>query len=178
MTPVPRWWAWWLRFNFWRIERGRRRGKGSRTLDDLDRLAFIGFAHWALADPPDTARGRGGGRPPAAYVLFQSNFNGAAREYIEGFARVITTGMRGLWWGAHGVPDPLPVSRFEDYILAARLPVDHYWCAYPGVSTKMLRAALELRREHDDFARRAAGLDPEAFAAEYERFVTRVQHLI
>ena len=167
ITPVPAWWAVWLRFNFWRLERMRRRGRSSRVMDNLGRLSFISFAHWGLVRLPS-------GR----YLVFQSNFNGAGKQYVEAFARVVTWGMRGLWTGAIGVPDPLPVTAFEEYIMRERLPVDHYYCAYPEASTKMVLAALELSKRHAELAPRLEGLDDAAFAAEVRDFLVRSQHLV
>jgi hypothetical protein len=167
LTPVPAWWSAWLRLNFRRLERRRRRGRRSRIMGDLESLAFISYAHWGLV------RLRSG-----RYLVFQSNFNGAAKQYVEAFARIITWGMRGLWAGATGVPGPLPVAPFEAYILDQRLPVDHYYCAYPEASTKMVLAALELRERHAELARRLPDLDDAAFASTVRDFLVRNQQLV
>ena len=79
--------------------------------------------------------------------------------------------MRGLWWGAIDVPGPLPVAPFEAYIMDQRLPVDHYYCAYPEASTKMVLAALELRERHAELERRLPALDDAAFAAAVRAFM-------
>jgi hypothetical protein len=97
---------------------------------------------------------------------------------VEAFSRIVTLGMRGLWAGASGVPGPLPVAPFEAYILEQRLPVDHYYCAYPEASTKMVLAALELRERHAELARRLPDLDDAAFAAAVREFLARNQHLV
>jgi hypothetical protein len=167
LTPIPGWWSLWLRFNFWRLERKRRRGHRSRLMANLERLSFISFAHWGVVRLPS-------GR----YLLFQSNFNGAAKQYVEAFARLVTWGMRGLWWGAIDVPGPLPVTPFEEHIMAERLPIDHYYCAYPEASTKMVVAALELRERHEELAVRVRDLDDAAFAAAVREFLTQTQHLV
>ena len=160
ITPMPGWWDALLRMNFRRLERRRRRGRRSKIMSDLERLSFISFAHWSPVRLPS-------GR----YLVFQSNFNGAAKQYVEAFARIVTWGMRGLWWGAIGVPGPLPVAAFEAYIMDQRLPVDHYYCAYPEASTKMVLAALELRERHAELERRLPALDDAAFAAAVRAFV-------
>jgi hypothetical protein len=165
ITPMPRWWDATLRANFSRLK--RRRARRSRSMSDLKRLSFISFAHWSPVRLPS-------GR----YLVFQSNFNGAAKQYVEAFARIVTWGMRGLWWGAIGVPGPLPVAPFEAYIMDQRLPVDHYYCAYPEASTKMVLAALELRERHASLQRRLPALDDAAFAAAVRAFLADNQRVI
>ena len=167
ITPVPVWWDATLRANFRRLERRRRRGRRSRIMSNLERLSFISFAHWSPVRLPS-------GR----YLVFQSNFNGAAKQYVEAFARIVTWGMRGLWWGAIGVPGPLPVAPFEAYIMEQRLPVDHYYCAYPGASTKMVLAALKLRERHASLDRRLSDLDDAASAATIRAFLAHNQRVI
>jgi hypothetical protein len=167
ITPMPRWWDATLRANFRRLDRRRRRGRRSRIMSNLERLSFISFAHWSPVRLPS-------GR----YLVFQSNFNGAAKQYVEAFARIVTWGMRGLWAGATGVPGPLPVAAFEAYIMDQRLPVDHYYCAYPEASTKMVLAALELRERHAALQRRLAPLDEAASAAAMRAFLTDNQRRI
>jgi len=167
ITPVPRWWEATLRANFRRLARRRRRGRRSQIMSDLERLSFISFAHWSPVRLPS-------GR----YLVFQSNFNGAAKQYVEAFARIVTWGMRGLWWGAIDVPGPLPVAPFEAYIMDQRLPVDHYYCAYPEASTKMVLAALQLRERHASLERRLSHLDDAAFAAAVRAFLAQNQRLI
>jgi hypothetical protein len=162
ITPVPWWWDAILRANFCRLR--RRRARRSKNMSDLKQLSFISFAHWSPVRLPS-------GR----YLVFQSNFNGAAKQYVEAFSRIVTWGMRGLWWGAIGVPGPLPVAPFEAYIMDQRLPVDHYYCAYPGASTKMVLAALKLRERHASLERRLSDLDDAAFAATIRAFLAHNQ---
>src|SRR5437867_1384311 len=90
------------------------------------RLSFISFAHWAVVDRMPPGRKRGARRLPHPYVLFQSNFNGAAAEYVEAFARGLTWRMRGLWGGAYGVPDPARMVAFTRYIQEHWVATEHY----------------------------------------------------
>jgi hypothetical protein len=59
-----------------------------------------------------------------------------------------------------------------------RLPVDHYYCAYPEASTKMVLAALQLRERHASLERRLSHLDDAAFAAAVRAFLAQNQRLI
>jgi hypothetical protein len=133
------------------------------------RLSFISFAHWAVV----TRVGRR--RLPHAYIVFQSNFNGESPEYFEAFARGLEWRMRGLWAGAYGVPDPSRLLGFADYIADHWAHADHYYCAYPQASTKMILSALELRNHFGDFAHRAPDIDPDRFHDEFQAFIARVQ---
>ena len=172
VTPVPRWWAAWLRFEFGTLALIKRLLHQRRPPAPVRKLSFIAFAHWAVV------RRVGGRRLPYHYILFQSNFNGAAPEYVEAFARGLTWRMRSLWGGAYGVPDPARTVDFTDYIQKHWVACQHYYCAYPPASTKMILAALELRRHIDDFAARAPTLEADRFETEFDDFVARVQRLL
>jgi catalase len=169
VTPVRRWWARWLRVDFALIALLRRVMRQREPSRPVKRLSFISFAHWAVVDRV------GERRLPHPYIVFQSNFNGAAAEYFEAFARGLTLRMRGLWGGAYGVPDPSRLLDFARYIDEHWVPAEHYYCAYPQASTKMVLSALELRQAFEEFANRAPALTPDAFEAEFRRFVAQVQ---
>jgi hypothetical protein len=164
INAIKPWWGLFLRFNFWRVRLMRRLVGPSRIDRALKKLSFIHFAHWAVF---------GSLRRP--YLLFHSNFNGGAQEYIEAFSMTVRSGMRALWGGAYGVPPPTPVGPFVDYIRSEKIPTAHYYCAYPDASTTMVCAALELRRRFESFRAEAAALDPQAFADAYTQFVTEAQ---
>jgi catalase len=169
VTPVRRWWARWLRLDFVLVALLRRALGQREPSRPVKQLSFISFAHWAVVDRVS------GRRLPHPYVVFQSNFNGAAAEYFEAFARGLKWRMRGLWGGAYGVPDPSRLLDFARYIEGHWVPAEHYYCAYPQASTKMVLSALELQEKFDDFAGRAHDLAPDAFESEFRQFVARVQ---
>jgi hypothetical protein len=175
LTPAPRWWAAWLKAEFayvaalkWVL---RQRGP-SRP---IKKLSFIAFAHWALLERMPPASRRRARRLPTPYIVFQSNFNGAPAEYFEAFARGLKWRMRSLWKGAYGVPDPTDLDEFAGYIDRNWVPADHYYCAYPSASTKMVLAALEVRREFNEFARGVPEMDPADFRDEFDAFIARIQ---
>lgn len=179
VNPIPWWWAWFLRIEFAVVAVIRAVLRTRLPSRAVRRLSFISFAHWAVIDkiPAEAGLGRGR-RLPHSYAVFQSNFNGRPQEYFEAFARGLKWRMRLLWAGAYGVPDPTDLPAFAAHINAHWIPTEHYYCAYPEASTKMVLAAVELRRHFDELAERAPGLEPERFAAEYQRFLARVQRLL
>jgi hypothetical protein len=170
ISPVRRWWAWWLRLT-WPLARGN-----PIVVRPLVRLGFINFAHWSLFDRVPA----GAGRRPARrlrqpYILFQSNFNGPADLYIDAFSLVVPVRLRLLWGGAYRYPGARPMERFRRFIDDHKIDSAHYWSAYPQASSRMVVSALELRERVDGFAREAASLPPDEFAAAYGRFVGEVQ---
>jgi hypothetical protein len=175
-TPIPRWWALFLRVEFALVALLRRILRSKLPSRAVRRLSFISFARWAViySVPAKARRGRVR-RLPYPYVVFQSNFNGQPEEYIEAFALGLKWRMRALWGGAYGVPDPTDLTHFTAHIAARWIPCEHYYCAYPEASTKMVLDAVQLRGHFDDLAKRAPGLEPAEFATEYARFLERVQ---
>ena len=186
VSTVPWWWALWLRFNWarGRVTRILRRllrlrgRKGRRFLA----LASINFAHWSLLSrvPPGGPR-RARRRLSRRYscLIFQSNFNGTRDLYLEVFSVAVLWQMRMLWWGANGVPDMLPISRFQEYARHHDIEPAHYYCAYPEGTVKTIGAALEARERFEDFAHKARELDDATtFAAEYDKFLRRVELLL
>jgi hypothetical protein len=176
VTPTRRWWATWLRVDFVALRLLKWAIRQKEPARAVKQLSFISFGRWAVVDRVP-AGGNGAGTPlPHPYILFQSNFNGQSHEYFEAFARGLQWRMRGLWWGAYGVPDPKDLTAFAGYVHKAWEPVDHYYSAYPQASTKMVLSALALRRAFEPFAARAGDLDPDAFEREYADFVARAAH--
>jgi catalase len=169
VTPVRRWWARWLRIDFALVAALRWALRQREPSRPVKQLSFISFAHWAVVDRV------GGRRLPHPYIVFQSNFNGAAAEYFEAFARGLEWRMRGLWGGAYGVPDPSRLLDFARYIEGHWIPAEHYYCAYPNASTKMVLSALALQERFGAFAERAPHLTPDAFDAEFRQFVAQMQ---
>ncbi len=173
ISAIRPWWALFLRFNFVRVRLMRRLTGPSGIDRALRRLSFIHFAHWALFDriPPSAPRRRRR-KLPQPYLLFHSNFNGGAQEYIEAFSMTVRSGMRALWGGAYGVPPPTPVGPFIDYIRAEKIPTTYYYCAYSEASTTIVCDSLELRRKFESFRTEVAQFEPDRFADAYARFVT------
>jgi hypothetical protein len=169
VTPVRRWWAAWLRADFAALALLKRLLGQREPSRPVKKLSFISFGRWAVVSHV------AGRHLPTPYIVFQSNFNGAAAEYFEAFARGLKWRMRGLWGGAYNVPDPKELIEFASYIDRHWVATEHYYCAYPQASTKMILSALELRRHFKEFANRAESIDPDRFADEFAAFVASIQ---
>jgi hypothetical protein len=173
MSPVRRWWAIWLRLTWPGAD---RMPLIKRT---LVRLSFIHVAHWALIDRVPSGAGKSPSHPlPHPYLIFESNFNDDLAAYIDAFALVVPWRMRLMWHGAFGFPGPRIVDRFLAFVEPRALAAQHYYCAYPDGSARMIDAALELGDRHREFVRSASALDDSAFAEAWRRFVHDNQLLL
>src|SRR5919198_2248121 len=126
LTPVPWWWALWVRFTWLVAAAGhvlvQRR---------LRALSFIQFAHWSLVarwprDPavsPDRAAARS--------LLFLTTFDGSDIQYIDAFVRVVPDQIEALYAGARGFPGALRFRPVARYIARHSHPVDHRYAAHP-----------------------------------------------
>ncbi|MDP2711508.1 MAG: hypothetical protein Q8O56_09840 [Solirubrobacteraceae bacterium] len=147
-----------------------------KLTETLRELSFIHFARWSLIrrlpynGPPQRKR-----RFRYAHMYFESNFNGGWEEYIDAFSHILTDGMTAFWGSSFGFPKPLPTAPFKTYIQRNETEASHYYCAYPEATTTMVLRALELDGRLAPLRGRAAQMDPEAFAAAYERLLTDVQ---
>jgi hypothetical protein len=144
----------------------RRTGKGTKTLLDLE---LLHAARFAFVDDLE------GERLPNRYLLFESNFNGSWDRYIDTFSSILGTGMWALWGACPGFPGPRPLGPFKRYIRDNGLDVAHYYVAYPEASARTILGALELRAAFAPLPARAQELDAEAFAVEWEAFLTGQQ---
>jgi hypothetical protein len=169
ITPVRPIWAAWLRLDFALLRIFKRLIGQREPSRPVRKLSFINFAHWAVA------RRVGDRSLPYAYLVFQSNFNGAAPEYFEAFARGLKWRMRGLWGGAYGMPDPANLIEFSEWIRDHWIHASHYYSAYPHASTKIILSALEVTERFIEFARRVPSIEPDRFRDEFERFIASVQ---
>jgi hypothetical protein len=172
LSPVPWWWARWVKFT-WVVAR-----LTSRVTAPLRALSFIHFARWALIErwPSDRQTPRDRAAPRS--MLFLTSFDGSGIQYIEAFVRVVPARINGLYWGAQGFPGPKRFGPVNEYIEAHSHPVDHFWMAYPDASTTMVDQALELQAAYDDALPRLQGADPRRFREEWQRLLTDVQELL
>jgi hypothetical protein len=172
LSPIPWWWARWVRFTWWVSK------LTSTVAAPLRALSFIHFARWALIErwPSDRETPRDRAAPRS--LLFLTSFDGSDIQYIDAFVRVVPTRINGLYLGAKGFPGPRRFGPVKDYIDEHSHPVDHFWMAYPEASTKMVAQALELQAAYERARPRLDTDDPARFAREWRRFLTDVQRLI
>lgn len=158
LSPIPRWWALWIKLS-WPL--ARRLPIIGRPLHEL---RFIHFARWAVI-----RRGR------ARQLLFLTSFDGSSIQYIDAFVRVVPRQITGLYGGATGFPGPKRFGPVKQYIDDHSHRVDHFWLAYPEASTRMVEQALALKAAYDKAAPRLDAADEETFGPEWRRFLTEVQ---
>ena len=137
-------------------------------------LRFIHSSHFGLirhfprqGQPADDVR--------KCLLLFVSDYDGDAADYIDGFSALIPFGMKLFWGTSYGFPGPLPVTPFQAYVAANEFPADHAYTAHRGATARTIVAALAFRDRHDRFQERADSLDPEGFEVEYRKLVFEAQ---
>jgi hypothetical protein len=162
ISPIPRWWAWWVRLS-WRAVALLR--LTSVVSGPLRRLEFIHFARWALL-------------PGRRRLLFLTSFDGSSIQYIDAFVRVVPGRINGLYRGATGFPGARRFRPVARYIEDHSHPVDHFWMAHPDASTRMVHQALLLVPAYGFFASRIEGADAQTFAREWRRFLFRTQRFL
>jgi hypothetical protein len=145
----------------------------------LRRLSFIHFARWTIVrEPPFNGPPQPRARLRYPHLFFESNFNDGWEEYIDAFSYVLTRGM-GLFWGSsYGFPGALPTDPFKDYIRCHEYEASHFYSAYPGATTKLVLAALQLEPKVARLSARARDMSPEDFAIAWRAFLTDVQGLL
>jgi hypothetical protein len=176
LTPMPRW----LRFyrgivflvgklRLWLLK---------SHLTNLDRLRFIHFGRWVVI-PREGFPWLGPEQPGEDlhhdYYLFCSNFNGSWGQYLDAFSDVIPRDVNHFWRGCVKYPGAKPATPFLRYAKDNEIDTDYYYSAYPGASTRDIKAALELHAKLEHFAQESKDLSPDDFQREYEAFLARIQ---
>jgi hypothetical protein len=172
LSPIPWWWAFWVRLT-WPVAR-----VGNVVVGPLRRLSFIHFARWAVVSrwPADRQTRRDRAAPRS--LLFLTSFDGSDIQYIEAFVRVVPGRINGLYGGATGFPGPRRFGPVNDYIAAHNHTPDHFWIAHPEASTRMVSQALALARLYAAREARLDATDAKEFAREWRGFLTASQGLL
>ena len=159
-TPVRRQWHWFLWTGL----------KVTRHLPFMARhilqFNFIKFVRWTVVPELDGEKLR------YPYLFFESNFDGPWQHYIDAFAYVIPLDIRVTWGRGPGFPHPPPAEPLKAWIAKNSMEGGTYYCAHSTDSTRMVNSALAVRER---FAALPRDLPPEAFKAEWERFLSDVQ---
>jgi hypothetical protein len=121
-------------------------------LEGLLELSFIHFARWVVI--PKGSFPRLSDEQPKEelaydYLYFASNYNGHWDQYIDAFSDVVDGGLDGMWEGSLNWVPATYVGGLKRYIRWHQVkrgidPTDHYYCAYPRVTTTDIKSALEL----------------------------------
>jgi hypothetical protein len=151
--------------------------KVPKLTETLVKLSFIHFARWSVMKelpyngPPQKLR-----KLRYRHMYFESNFNGGWEEYIDAFSHILTSGMAAFWGSSYGFPKALPVQPFKQYIQDNETEASHYYSAYPQATCTMVKDALALDDALAPLTKKAADMDPKAFAAAYQNVLKQNQH--
>ncbi|HKE78607.1 MAG TPA: hypothetical protein VKB54_04835 [Solirubrobacteraceae bacterium] len=172
LSPVPWWWACWIRFS-WLFAR-----YVPWVTRPLQELSFIHFARWSVIGrwPADRQTRRDRAAPRA--LLFLTSFDGSDIQYIEAFVRVVPKQIGFLYLFAKDFPGPRRFGPVKRYIDDHTHPVGHFWLAHPDASTTMVQQALELREAFTKLEPRVKGADAQTLGREWQQFLTSTQELL
>ena len=88
---------------------------------------------------------------------------------------MIPKDIRLTWGRGPGFLAPPPSEPLKAWIARNSMEGGHYYCAYPESSTRMVKGALDVRERFERLVADSERLDPDAFQAAYERFLTESQ---
>ena len=159
-TPIRPQWVWFLRLG---LPLTRHLPFMARHILQFN---FIKFVRWTIVPGLD------GERLNYKYLYFESNFDGPWQHYIDAFAYVIPLDIRVTWGRGFGFPAPPPAEPLKAWIAMNSLDGGTYYCAHPDDSTRMVNSAVAVRER---FGALDADLPPDAFKAEWERFLSDAQ---
>jgi hypothetical protein len=174
VTPLWRGWSLWLHFLFRFAPRYM-----PFLAAPLAKMKTIHLGRWSIVRkvPSRDTPGKWQ-RLPRTNLLFETNFDGPWRPYIEDLGRAMPMQWRGIWNGAIGFPGPLPVSDLLDYIEKHDHRAVHYYSADAHETLQGTLDALELERRLVEFARAVREQPDDAFWGEWQKFLTDVQRLL
>ena len=148
----------------------------------LEALGVVHFGRWVMIKRLPFIRGTGQPRESGkwSYLLFMSNFNAGWRGYVDMFSESLGDGLRYLWGKTPGWIGPEDENGgtevFLDFVNDHVIEHQHYYAAYPYVSTADVKAALHVDREVRSFAATPRDGDLDQWFAAYRVLLRRVQH--
>jgi hypothetical protein len=143
------------------------------AFEKLRQLASIHRARWAVVTAfPD---GGDGELLHHSYLYFEGDFAGPWERHLEAVAEVMPRSLDALWGMTFGYPGAIPVERLKAYVRRNQFAANHQWCAYPRATPNEIHSARRVALALDSFRHGAADLEPPAFKAAYDAFLTSVQ---
>jgi hypothetical protein len=146
-----------------------------RTTGKLAKMAFIHAAHWAELERLPRFDGQPREAPMPRYLVFVSNFNGPARDYIEAFCARIPGSISLIYGNCSAFPGAKKAAELASYLNRHRHDPDLYYLAYPEATTRMIHSAQRLQPGLRDLAASATTATPAQFRAAWDAFVRTVQ---
>lgn len=145
----------------------------------LIKMKVIHLARWSIVEEvPSRDRPGTWQRLPQPYLVFESDFDGPWRPYIEDFARIMPWQWRAIWGAATEFPGPLPVSGLLAYVEEHDKRAEHHYSAHTHETLEGTLAAVELERRLKDFATATQDLPDDALADRWLEFLDDVQGLL
>ena len=153
----------------------------------LKTFDFLHTARWVAVQrfprvSPYQRRERFGVR----WLLYTGNFDGEWRPYFHTFMEAMGEGVYDIWGQSIGYPKfPAPgtANALQVWLDTRIPPSQHYYVAYPHVTTSDIRAALRVRREVCSLAVELTARDLGASAVAvvtraFDAVAARVRHCV
>lgn len=168
-------WRLWLKGLFWSAPRF-----APFLVEPLLKVGTVWVGRWSIVRRwPDRDRPGAWVRARPPILLFETDWDGRWRPYIEDLARVMPVQWIGIWGGAHRFPGPLPTARLLRYIEDIEHPPGHYYSAHADTSLREAERALALESRLAAFLAGTAAIEDDAvFAARWRAFLNAAQELL
>lgn len=106
---------------------------GAKTDGPITKINTIHYARWVIID--------GGTR-----LLFTSNFDGTAEDYLRDFVEKASDGLDAIWGNCDGYPGAKPFDKFLAYVDEHEYTAELFYPAYPDATVKQIQKSLALRK--------------------------------
>jgi hypothetical protein len=141
---------------------------GLTGADPFAQVAEVHVARWVVIgdENPDPGASRDGLR--MQYLLFSCAFNGSFADLVEALRLRAGPTIDGIWGHCVNYPGHAARRELHRYLTHTRLSIDQRFVAYDGTVAE-IRAALDLRRRHIEFALTAQSLNDDDLQKEFLR---------
>ena len=120
------------------------------------------------------------------WVLYTGNFDGQWEPYFGAFMEAMGEGVYDVWGQSVDYPKfpaPRTANALEDWLVTRIPPSQHYYVAYPHVTTNDIRCALRVRREVCSLAvelatRHGGACSTEVVTRAFDEITARVRHCL
>ena len=120
------------------------------------------------------------------WVLYTGNFDGQWEPYFGAFMEAMSEGVYDVWGQSIDYPKfpaPRTANALEDWLATRIPPSQHYYVAYPHVTTNDIRSALRVRREVCSLAvelaiRHGGACSTEVVTRAFDEITARVRHCL
>lgn len=112
----------------------------------VQRLGAVYAMRWIIVQPFSGHSRAGRPADRTHHLLFETNYVGEWNEYLEGFGRILSPGLKAIFVATVGYPGVEAVEPFVAFARRHDLEPGHYYSAYGGWTPVQVQQALLVRR--------------------------------